>query len=348
MKKLWDRLLLWLTAWGFVAGFLFWLALIARKRMSHNSGITGRGRLRLYDKLEIPPHDFFKPGAEFPCRVRHASVSFWDDAMLDVRAASIKFADSDWESPFDMEMNTGRTSLFWSAANFLFFASKTDNSPALTYKTYYEIYAQGREAAIEGIRVDPPSFAVLRYHSQTPTQFVGTDGVQRYCTYRLIPGDRADDAQYIETSPVVEEVFDQRALKGEQRGKDYLRNEYRDRVKAGPVRYIFQIQIHTAVAGESEEIFNSNKFWDEATHPWFDLAEVTITDTAEGLGDYETRMSLRHLPASLAIMPAYSIHDYNSLNYMRAVADAIKALRVWAGRTFGQPQGETSPAITRR
>lgn len=88
MKKLWDRLLLWLAAWGFVAGFLFWLALIARKRMSHNTGVTGRGHLRLFDKLTIPAHDFFKPGAEFPCRIRHASVSFWDDAMLDVRAGS--------------------------------------------------------------------------------------------------------------------------------------------------------------------------------------------------------------------------------------------------------------------
>lgn len=348
MKALWDRFLLWLTAWGFVAGFLFWLALLARKRMSHNSGVTGRGKARLVDNLDIPAHDFFVPGKEFACRLRHASVSFWDDAMLDVRAASLKLADAEWDSPFDMEMNTGRTSLFWSAANFLFFAAKTDNSPALTYKKYYEIYAQGREAAIEGIRVDPPSFAVLRYHSQTPTQFVGKDGVQRYCTYRLIPADRADDAQYMEMEAVSKDVFDQRALAGETRSRDYLKDEYRERVKAGPVGYIFQIQLHTAVPGESEEIFNSNKFWDEATHPWHDLAEVTITDTLAEAEDYGTRMSLRHLPPSLAILPAKSVHDYNSLNYMRAVADSVKGLRVKAGRLFGRPQGETRPEVNRR
>jgi len=57
--------------------------------MSHENGIVARGRIRVVDNLAIPQNDFFLPGREFSCRLRHASVSLMDDAGLFVRGASL-------------------------------------------------------------------------------------------------------------------------------------------------------------------------------------------------------------------------------------------------------------------
>src|ERR1700755_89057 len=51
-------------------------------RMSHENGIVARGRVHIVDDLAIPQNDFFVPGREFACRLRHASVSLMDDAGL--------------------------------------------------------------------------------------------------------------------------------------------------------------------------------------------------------------------------------------------------------------------------
>jgi hypothetical protein len=89
-----------------------------RTRMSHENGIVARGRIRLVDDLAIPENDFFLPGREFACRLRHASVSLMDDAGLFVRAASLKFADVDIDSPLDLLMNGGTAAPFWNMHTF--------------------------------------------------------------------------------------------------------------------------------------------------------------------------------------------------------------------------------------
>lgn len=93
-------------------------ALLNRHRMSHHNGIVGRGRIRIVDDLAIPDTDFFRPGREFPCRLRHASISFMDDATMVVRGASLKFADADIDSPLDLLMNGGVTAPFWNMHTF--------------------------------------------------------------------------------------------------------------------------------------------------------------------------------------------------------------------------------------
>ena len=51
-----------------------------RVRMSHENGIACAGRLRIVENQELPPHELFVPGREFPCRIRHGAASFKDDA----------------------------------------------------------------------------------------------------------------------------------------------------------------------------------------------------------------------------------------------------------------------------
>ena len=117
-----DKAELWVYAKGFALMLAIFLCLPKRQRMSHNNGIAATGTLRIVDDPRFPGHAFFAPGKVYPCRIRHASASLLDDAINDVRAIAIKFSDQRMESPFDIEMNTGAVSPFWSALSFLKFA----------------------------------------------------------------------------------------------------------------------------------------------------------------------------------------------------------------------------------
>lgn len=50
--------------------------------------------------------------------MRHSNLLRLDDAELDVRVVSMKFADSDIESPFDLMLHTGEEAAFWSIFSF--------------------------------------------------------------------------------------------------------------------------------------------------------------------------------------------------------------------------------------
>ena len=66
----------------------------------------------------LPEHEFFKVGHVFPVRLRHSNLVRTDDTQLDVRAVSLKFADNDFDSPFDLMMHTGEEAAFWNIVSF--------------------------------------------------------------------------------------------------------------------------------------------------------------------------------------------------------------------------------------
>src|SRR5688572_17804555 len=121
MKALYDRAVLWLMG-TLITAMVALNSFMTRGRMSHENGIVARGRIRIVDQPAFPAHDFFQPGREFPCRIRHASIGAsatdMDDAHLDARSISIKFADAPIESPFDIEMNNGPYPPFATAREF--------------------------------------------------------------------------------------------------------------------------------------------------------------------------------------------------------------------------------------
>lgn len=341
-KKLWLWFCAYVWAWVLVIASSF----VMRRRMSHNCGTTAVGKLRIVDDPSFPPHDFLAPGREIPCRVRHAPVSYDDDTIIQVRSASIKFADSPFESPLDIEMNTGTTSLFWSAHNFLFefFPSQDTTLKGdpleLRYRTFYEKYPQGLAAAKDGIRRDPTSFAELRYHSQTAQWFVGKDGVKRYAKFRLVPFDDVPETGLVpaaETTNYWPEVV----RKGETKAPNYMKREFEARLAKGPVAYKLQIQLHDAkdrIEDEDPEIFNCNVAWDDGAHPYHDVAVVTLERVLPWKEECMMIYSLRNAPASLAMLPATSVDDYNSINYLRAAADIAKHARVLVYKLFGPPK----------
>ena len=177
----------------------FCIALIAlnsfrtRTRMSHENGIVARGRVRIVDDLAIPENDFFGPGREFPCRLRHASVSLMDDAGLFVRAASLKFADADIESPLDLLMNGGTASPFWNMYTFAQFMFARMRGGRAHLIPYFQANPRCFENVVSALRLRPTSFSQLRYHTQTPFEFRARDGRLRYCKFRLLPEDRGPE-----------------------------------------------------------------------------------------------------------------------------------------------------------
>src|SRR5215510_4542037 len=108
--------------------------------MSHNQGAAGRGKIRIVDNPQFPEAEFFEPGREFPCRLRHGCVTFLDDATTAVRSASLKFADTDWTSPLDLQMNTGDHCFFWTARTFIEFAFSRHFRGSVQYLKYYRKY----------------------------------------------------------------------------------------------------------------------------------------------------------------------------------------------------------------
>ncbi|HSK11676.1 MAG TPA: hypothetical protein VK907_00595, partial [Phnomibacter sp.] len=232
IKAGWDKFILWLTSAFFGMALAVFLSFPKRYRMSHNNGIAGRGRVRIVDDPTFPEHEFFEAGRQFPCRVRHASATFLDDAMNCIRSFSIKFSDHHWKSPFDIEMNTGVINLFWSAVSFLQFAKLRKQQWGVEYHDYYRKYPQGLEGAKASLRRDPSSFQNLRYQALTPYMFIGKDNIKRYAKYRCMPLDKAPETGI---TPDLSDwdTCNQRILPHETRGRNYLKDEYKERVARG-------------------------------------------------------------------------------------------------------------------
>ena len=330
----WRRVELWLWARLFI--FMIVLGIgTRRRRMSHNNGIAGRGRLRIVDRPEIPPTDFFEPGKAFACRLRHGTVGYMDDAISEVRSASLKFADTDFESPLDIQMNTGEHCFFWNARSFLDFAFSRHEKGGIEYLSYYSRHPEGRMSAASAFARAPAHYDGMYFHSHTPFAWNARDGKPRYARFRLIPGDRAPqdppiDPAYVarmRDDPAQAAVLaDQRTLPAETRNVNYLKEDWAGRVAAGGIRYVLQVQLHEVSAADPPEVRNALMPWDQATHPYHDLAEVEIDEVLPPAESDRMAFEITNMPPSMGILPAISMDDYNSLNYFRKHS-------IWAIRT---------------
>ncbi len=331
-----DLLVLWLSTKMFGLGLVIFISLKKRQRMSHNNGIAAGGKVRIVDDPTFPEHDFFIAGKEFPARIRHAQVSFMDDAMADVFSFSIKFADATWESPFDLECNSGHISLFWSVASFLRFASLRKEKWGVQYQELYRKYPMSYKGALDAIRRDADSYANMHYYSKTPFYFIGKDGITRYAKYRVIPFDDEPETGLYE-NPSEWDIANARVLPHETRGRNYLKQEYTDRVQRKGAKYKMQIQLRTAEDDEAPEIFNNMIPWDDKVFPWHALAVVEIDHVYDWNESLLTSFSLNHMPATLGRIPAKSVYDFNSLNYMRAKTEMARKARLFSYKLKGFP-----------
>ena len=210
----------------------------------------------------------------------------------------------------------------------------------IAFLEYFRLHEGACRAGREGFRGYPPSFNAMYYGTQTPFEFRATDGKPRYVKFRLIPGDRGPDTGLPDPASVAtpEGLSDFRSNPNDPRGRNYLKDEYKARVAAGPVVYILQLSLHEVRPDDPSEVLNSNVPWDETTHPWRYVAPVEVTEVLSYREAVLTSYSVANLPPSLRILPARSIHDFNSVNYMRSKewpARWARTVMIWL---FGLPE----------
>ncbi len=332
IRAMYDRFMLWWVCNVFV--LLLTLLALMRYRMSHNNGIAGTGWLKIVDDPDIPKHDFFEPGKTYPLRIRHASATFLDDAMKVIRSISIKFSNHHWKSPFDLELNSGEFSVFWSALSFLKFAHSRKEKYGVDWVDYNKNYPDGSLGAEKSVRRHATSFSNLHFHSKTPFLYIGKDGIKHYAKYRVIPFGNESESGTGEHEKSFD-VSNQRVFPNETRGRNFLKDEYAERVKRGPVKYRLQIQLRVASDDEDKEVFNNMVVWNEKKYPWRELAYFEVTKTLDWAESTRTTFSVNNMPKGLGIIPAKSLYDYNSLNYLRAKTHFVKRVRLFALKVFG-------------
>jgi arachidonate 5-lipoxygenase len=130
-------------------------------------------------------------------------------------------------------------------------------------------------------------------------------------------------------------MSNQRVEAHDRRGRNYLKYEYEDRVNTKGAKYRLQIQLRDAEEGESHEIFNNMIIWNEGDYPWMDLATFKIDEIFDWEEGTRTAFSVNHMPKSLGVLPAASIFDYNSINYMRKHSEIARKARNLSYKLYG-------------
>lgn len=313
-------------------------SLVKRERMSHENGIGTTGRLRIVDDPDFPPNDFFTPGREFEIRLRHATVLYRDDAMLTVRGTSLKFANTRFDSPLDLLMNTGRVGLFFDARTFMRFMKGTMGGRGQNWLPYLTTRPQAMFGGGDSVRRNPESFARLSYHTKTCFGFESTNGKSYYARYRLIPATDwetwRDDSGLPSDDERAHSWF-QNPLPHETRDRNYLKNEYRERLAKGPVPYRLQVQVRRRPPGRDPMWTASEYEWEEEHTKWLELAEVTVEATLSHEETQMTWFSIQNRPESLPLPRGTSIDDPHSLMDLRIASDYARKARLFSYRLRG-------------
>ncbi|MEQ9814737.1 MAG: hypothetical protein RLO50_18315 [Azospirillaceae bacterium] len=316
-------------------------SLVFRVRMSHENGIVVAGRLRIVDDPKFPPHAFFHPGSEFACRIRHGAASFKDDAKLVVRSASLKFADERFRSPLDIMMNTGNTPLFWNARTFVSFMRGSIAGKGKHYVPHLRRYPKAWYGGGDSVRRNPESFGRMVYNTKTVTGFIGTDQVERYARYRLIP----DPFDGRETG--LPDQFDrthawlQNPYRHETRNRNYLKDATRAHLDGGGrLTYRLQIQLRDKPVGPGPEPewISSAIPWDEERFPFMDVASIEIDRALDYEESMLTWFHLGNHPPSLPVPRAKSIDDPHSLNHLRLASVWARRARLLSYKLRGIPK----------
>jgi len=315
------------------AGFAS-LGMKSGQRGTHPTGIGAKGTAKILPIKDIPQHPFFREGREFPLRLRHANGSFEDDAGCTLRGCSLKFADTDYDSPFDMNLNSGTQGPLWSVESFFRFAKvreacdpeKGDFEAQAKLMDEYPAYLM---SWIESVRDAPSSFADLTYTSQCVFPFVGDDGVLRYCRYRLRRPDLEKESGLCSEARQMK-VWNMQRDPNDDRPANYLREEFSARLKKGTINYRLQIQVRDQDASKDDlEIFHLNRPWYDL--PWIDLAEITLQEELPTSVMERTAFSLGHQPEGLGSFHAYNASDYRSVVWSRLriyeISKLMRALR---------------------
>ena len=246
-RRVYDKLMLHVWTVGVV--FLVALnAFLTRRRMSHDMGVMGAGKIKIVEDPKFPAAEFFEPGREFDCRLRHAGAAYFDEAKICFRGAAIKFADTRLESPFDIIMNSGPTNPTNTLRTFAQFIPGKVKGGGHAWDPFFEKHPQSLVACELTHRRNPESYNNVYYWSQVPVGYKAKDGVERLVKFKMIPATREPETG-IPSPGDIEGLPSQARLIGETRSRTYLTEEFKERVARKEAKYVLQLQLHEFEAG---------------------------------------------------------------------------------------------------
>lgn len=314
--------------------------LLSGERTLFRQGVGVGGVLRMRPLSEqdfedpdlkgVAGNEFFGQDREFPVQIRFSNRTQADDASLDIRGCAMRLS-VDQESPLDMLFATG------SFAPVRSLKDAWHILPIGRFQRRIGLSKTLREGLAAGLRRAPRSFTCLTYYNQLVLEWRVPDGSHFLVRFRLVP--TSDDALNDEDKGLtdVEDlkslwIQDRRA--GEPRSKDYLRQRLYDRLTEGdPVTYRLEAQFHAPRREDSLEWYDASLEWDERTHPWYLLGELTLNRMLTKSESDGLRFDPRNCPPSLRPPRGTSISD---LDDPRSLASAqyrvnsiLGRLRLW-------------------
>jgi arachidonate 5-lipoxygenase len=317
-----------------VAKMAFGFVALARGlRATHSTGVGAEGEF-LVDAT-LPAHAFFRAGARMRATLRHATLQSSDDAALDIRGATIRLLDDRGEI-LDLPMNTGPVNTFQNAWVLLDFM-RVAPLGALGYRLFDRKHPRIWAETLKAYRRAPSSYTSLRYYGQLLYRFAAIDERPRYIRYRLVPGEDVEESG-VPPAADLAHPFRQKRAHDEDRPRDYLRTELKERLSGGAVEYRLQAQLHEIHDDDDDVVRDTSREWDEATHPWHDLGRLKLERALDDREAEALCFNIAHQPESLGVLPATSASDFNSIGYLRTVVYAAAARARRRGRAPTQPR----------
>lgn len=281
-------------------------------RPTHAIGVAARGRGTVVAS-DRPPHPRLAPGRSFEVVLRHANLRFDDDAAVDIRGCAVRLLAED-AIVLDMPMNTGEVSAFWDTRSFVAFVRASAKGTKEALVEFLERNPDAWPGTIGGLCRAPESYARLPYHGQLAYRYRAEGGKEWLVRYRLIAAEggvaaglEADDAR----AP-----WNHERKAGDERPRDYLRTEFRERVRRGDARYLLQAQFAEAGRARTEpHLAHAGRAW---ASPWHDLVRIELTSVLDEAETAALGFSLANNPEDLGLVAPRGPSDYHALSWYRA------------------------------
>lgn len=242
-------------------------------RALHAKGIVCRGTFTATAEAAAMSRAAHLQGEPVDATVRFSNGSGnprHPDYVPDVRGMAVKFYLPDG-SRTDIVAQSAPRFPVATVEGFLEFVVASDVSAAALWRFPWFLARHPR--AVKGLPFNalalqpPSSYAAMHYYAIHAFRWMSTEGDERFVRYTLVP--------QIHERPLT-------PVAARRRGRDYLQDDLRGRLEAGPLRY--QLRVQVAEAGDDvndpRSVWPSNRRTVDAG-----TLEITGLDTERETGD---------------------------------------------------------------
>ncbi|KAK7272024.1 hypothetical protein RJT34_28363 [Clitoria ternatea] len=297
----------------------------AKARYFHRIGVSAKGHLKIYDKLDdgipLPPHKIFHPGKSYPVMIRHSnSLSADDDARIDARGAALRILSDDNVPLIDLTLKTGKAFYARTLADF---ASWLVCGLAAREELVKHV-PHVREAVWTSLR-NANSFAELHYYSNICRLMRFTDGQEMYVKFKLRPYDTniSEDTGKVEPTGILPpETGAIPRGENDTRPLLFLASDFQKRVNStSGVRYVFQVQLRAVPNDEAtrDVALDCTKPWNENEFPYIDIGEINITENLSMEESDKLEFNPYLKSHELDVIPATSYTQSASIDHGRSL-----------------------------